>query len=346
MSLEHDIHELLQCHDCVIVPELGGFLTHYRPSRLDEPRQLIHPPSKDLSFNKHLVRNDGLLSDRVASTNRIDLPAANARIAAKVNEWRGILGRDGRLELDKVGVLFHDAERNLRFEPDRRTNLLRAAYGLRPLPAVPAPVKKEEVPVEPLLTKEERNGGRATNWLWAAATVSALVFGLGAWYVAYNSTSDGAQWSSLLPWDREPTHYKEREALPSFPGTTREVDLRIPKDTTGMLRIALDEEGAAMLVDMSAAAEPVSTEVSPTRTTPGISTGPYHVIGGCFSIEENAHGLVNELRARGFDARILDQHRGLFRVTYGSFPQKSAALEALAAVRRKEAPQAWLLVKR
>ncbi|MBK6829485.1 MAG: hypothetical protein IPG92_01495 [Flavobacteriales bacterium] len=30
MGIERDLHDLLFCHDCVIVPQWGGFLTHYR----------------------------------------------------------------------------------------------------------------------------------------------------------------------------------------------------------------------------------------------------------------------------------------------------------------------------
>ncbi|MFN9325053.1 MAG: hypothetical protein ACK6A5_06675, partial [Flavobacteriales bacterium] len=59
MAIEKDIRELLYDHDLVIVPEWGGLLTHYLPARLDEARNVVHPPGKDLSFNRNLLRNDG-----------------------------------------------------------------------------------------------------------------------------------------------------------------------------------------------------------------------------------------------------------------------------------------------
>ncbi|MBK9417352.1 MAG: hypothetical protein IPN62_08680 [Flavobacteriales bacterium] len=49
MGIERDLAELLHDHDCVIVPQWGGFLTHYRPARLDGARHLIHPPAKGLA---------------------------------------------------------------------------------------------------------------------------------------------------------------------------------------------------------------------------------------------------------------------------------------------------------
>ncbi|MBK9076783.1 MAG: hypothetical protein IPL77_17760 [Flavobacteriales bacterium] len=122
MGIERDIHDLLYHHDCVIVPQFGGFLTHYRPARLDEARQVVHPPSKDLSFNRHLVRNDGLLADRLARRETIAFDDAGARIAGEVRGWREKMEREGRLEIGRVGTFFTDAEGNLQFEPDRRVN--------------------------------------------------------------------------------------------------------------------------------------------------------------------------------------------------------------------------------
>ena len=42
MPIERDLHDLLRDHDCVIVPRFGGFLTHYRPARIDVARALLH----------------------------------------------------------------------------------------------------------------------------------------------------------------------------------------------------------------------------------------------------------------------------------------------------------------
>ena len=41
------IQELLFVHDCVILPGFGGFVANYRPAKIDENQQIVHPPSKD-----------------------------------------------------------------------------------------------------------------------------------------------------------------------------------------------------------------------------------------------------------------------------------------------------------
>ncbi|HRQ84223.1 MAG TPA: SPOR domain-containing protein, partial [Flavobacteriales bacterium] len=74
-------------------------------------------------------------------------------------------------------------------------------------------------------------------------------------------------------------------------------------------------------------------------------TARFHIIGGCFLEKENADRFVAELQAKGFAAALIDRKGGLYRVAYGSYPQRAMALEALAAVRKEIAPEAWLLAK-
>ena len=103
----------------------------------------------------------------------------------------------------------------------------------------------------------------------------------------------------------------------------------------------IGREGALSPVDLGPeVATPESTAVAVS-----VVRDKYHVIGGCFSMKENADRFILHLIAQGFPAHLVDEHGGLFRVAYGSYPQRTAALEALQAVRREHAPEAWLLVR-
>jgi cell division protein FtsN len=131
----------------------------------------------------------------------------------------------------------------------------------------------------------------------------------------------------------------------------------LPAELTGVHELPVrGDEGTALLVDMGAPAvavvEPVTiapeNQVAVPESTAVAVKAPrirFHVIGGCFLQKENAEGFMADLRAKGFAASILDQKGGLYRVAIGSYPQRALALEALAAVRKEEAPQAWLLVR-
>lgn len=349
MAIDRDIHELLFQHDCVIVPGFGGFLTHYRPARLDGQRRLVHPPSKDLSFNKHLVRQDGLLVDQLVRREGMDFQAAKSKIEEEVGEWRRKLQRQGRLEVLQVGTFFHNHEQNLQFEPDRRVNFLKDAYGLRPVAAVPVE-RQEALPkmaVAPLPESgpevEERR--RAPAFLAAAATIAILLTAATWWVVGTPDPRSLAMGGLGFLRNAEPARY----VLPGAPPAPMEVPVEAsiwsaPADLDGIHEMSIaGPEVAAVAVNFGQApakAEPESTAVD----TPMVRSR-FHIIGGCFLEKENADRFIAELQAKGFAASLIDRKGGLYRVAYGSYPLKSTAAEALEAVRKEEAPDAWMLVQ-
>lgn len=348
MALDRYIHDLLFLHDCVIVPDFGGFLTHYRPARLDEQRRLVLPPSKDLSFNKHLVRQDGLLVDQLVRREGLDFPGAKVKIDAEVAGWKRKLQHHGRLEVLRVGTFFHDAENNLQFEPDRRVNFLKDAYGLRPVAAVPVPVVELPV-INPAPTEiaaivgKER--GRLTGAL-AAAAVAAILLTAATWWAVGSSESNPIAWSGFdVLRGSEPSRYVLPAAPPAPTGEPVQASFwSAPADLHGVQELPIaGPDVAPVAVDLGQApgnAAPESTAVA----NPAVRSR-YHIIGGCFLEKENADRFISELQAKGFAASLVDVKGGLHRVAYGSYPLKATAMEALNAVRKEEAPDAWMLVK-
>ncbi len=362
MPIERDLHDLLYAHDCVIVPRFGGFLTHYRSARLDEQRQIIHPPSKDLGYNRHLTRTDGLLTDRVARREGIGFQQASAVIDGEVDAWLSKINRDGRLELPRIGTFYRDIENNLQFDPDRRTNYLKDAYGLRSVSAVPLaafvpePVTKV-VPITVISEKREAEPRRLP-LLWAAAVV-ALMATAGTWWVVSTRTAGDVQWTSFDPFTAdEPLHYTNRSASPTIKADPLDTSSwTLPPELEGVHQFPLSaSDGQMLTVDLGTIDDPANeTPVSVERVQPvkpdstAVATrsvhARYHIIGGCFLQKENADSFVANLQARGFAANIIDQKGGLYRVAYGSYPDRSLANEAMQAVRKEEAPEAWMLVR-
>ena len=48
--IEKYIEKLLLTHDCVILPDLGGFVAHYEPHYQSEEDHSFFPPTRSLSF--------------------------------------------------------------------------------------------------------------------------------------------------------------------------------------------------------------------------------------------------------------------------------------------------------
>lgn len=352
MSIERDLHELLYCHDCVIVPQWGGFLTHYRSARLDEANQVVHPPGKDVSFNKNLERNDGLLADHVAKREGRPFREAQALIDSAVKEWQRTLKNEGRLELAHIGVFYRDDESNLQFDPDRRSNFLKDAFGLRPVAAIPVanvqpiirtialPPAKGEV----LVADEKR-----TTFMWAAAATAAVVFGAAAVFAYRMGSAEDVQWSSFDPFGPavERTYVPAQQELAAIAEFNK---ISLPAEPLGIKEYQLTPDGTVKVIVDHGTPTPVAvaetTEVAVPILAPATSTqGRFHLIGGCFAQEENADRFMKELEGKGFQARRLPKYGDLHPVAFGSYARRSEALEALAAMKANGISAAWLLVR-
>ena len=146
MKLEGYIAALLKDHNCVIVPDFGGFVANYRSAVIDEFSKKIHPPSKSILFNPKLTNNDGLLGNYISQKQSIDYPSALNYIIESVAEWRKGFEKGDRIEVGEVGFLYQE-NGVIHFEQSREVNLLLQAYGLRSIHFVKFNVASNETKV-------------------------------------------------------------------------------------------------------------------------------------------------------------------------------------------------------
>jgi len=150
-SLDQYIAELLYDYDCVVVPLLGGFVSNYRPARFDKQKGLAVPPGKDIRFNRNLTKNDGLLASACADAMGWSFEEADGYVRSEVENYLNRLNDGAKIKLKKIGILYIDDHKNLRFEPDATHNLLKQAWGFETF-VLPEPVQraaasaKEETP--------------------------------------------------------------------------------------------------------------------------------------------------------------------------------------------------------
>lgn len=129
MELTNYIAQLLHAHDCVIVPQFGGFIANYRSANVDWTNKKISPPAKSVLFNSNLIHNDGLLGNAIALDQKITYPNALALIDNHVKSWQIDLAKGKRVEIGELGFLFK-VNNQIVFEQSRELNILLNAYGL------------------------------------------------------------------------------------------------------------------------------------------------------------------------------------------------------------------------
>lgn len=130
MKVEEAIVDLLLRHNCVVVPEFGGFVAQSSGAVIDRHSGFMLPPRKSILFNRQLVNNDGLLISHLATVESVNYAEAQKIVKNHTTGWQVKLQEGKRVCIDKIGYLFLDAERNIGFEPDRFFNLLLQSYGL------------------------------------------------------------------------------------------------------------------------------------------------------------------------------------------------------------------------
>lgn len=378
---EH-LFDLLHHYDCVVIPELGGFVTEYRSARIDKALHIIHPPSKDLRFNAQLKKNDGLLANALSLENELSHEACNAMLKAQVEAYFTELEGGQAVRFDKVGVLYLDSKNNIQFKADSSTNFLLDSFRLNAVyakaqaskavitkPAEPLVEEQEEAQViapasvlepepmpEPSPVVEAVEAAAVismepkskTNWYRVAAVLLPFILYLGLVLYKSDVIHDGdIVMSDLNPFKGETAvmSYEARRHAVELPqGDVLEFsnDYSEPEVESNEPPVESASPEPVLEGPERPLAEAVNTYVAPEE----ISLLEYHVIGGCFGNYANAEGLVETLRAKGYAAFIIDERKGLHRVAYGSYAQRQEALDVLKIVKQEEQAGAWLLRKR
>ena len=129
MELRRHIEILLLENDCVIVPNLGGFMAHHVEARYDKTDGMLIPPLRTLGFNPQLQMSDHLLTQSYADAYDISYPEAVKRVEHEVGMLKHQLEKEGYVSLPDLGILSINSEGRYEFEPCESGLLTPSLYG-------------------------------------------------------------------------------------------------------------------------------------------------------------------------------------------------------------------------
>lgn len=335
-NLEASISSLLYEHDCVIVPGFGGFIANYKPAHIHPRLKVICPPSKSITFNRQLLRNDGLIANYIAEKEHISYEAALAYIDSTVRQYNNELSAGKRLEIEKVGSLYLDSAQRLQFIPDQHTNFLSTSFGLSNMPLVELEKELEKTPVVPItepiaVASSEEEGEKRTPWWIGAAAVALPLALLSVFSFQDVFKSNGSfEFANLNPFTqlKKQTEYASVEhesiALESSEESKISWDQAVNVNTESNSFSYDFNTGEASSDGVTIRVKAEAPEVVPTS-----NLRLYFVIAGAFEMEDNATGLVADLQKDGFDAAIVGKRGRLTLVAYGAYNSRRAAKTAL-----------------
>lgn len=129
MKISNHIFNLLQEHDCVIVPNFGAFVARNISAKISSDGSKIFPPNKEITFNKSLVKNDGLLINRISSSENISYEVADDKLNKWVIKSYKKLKKQGYFEIKNIGSISLKKDKYI-FIPSQNSIFLKSSYGL------------------------------------------------------------------------------------------------------------------------------------------------------------------------------------------------------------------------
>lgn len=159
--------KLLFEHDCVVLPDLGGFLVYFSHAFYSEQNALYHAPQKRVAFNEALKLDDGLLAHYLTINEQITREDAQKRIRQFVEDIKQSIRENGSFLMEGIGSLSINEESKLQFEPLPNVNFYAESYGLKSI---------NVDQVEPSLEIEENE--RAYDWTRSDRSANELTYEL------------------------------------------------------------------------------------------------------------------------------------------------------------------------
>jgi hypothetical protein len=200
--LEHLLYE----HECVIIPQLGGFVVNAKDFTFNEQEGKIYPKKKYVAFNEKLKTDDRLLSTEWAKNKAISLKEASLEIADLSKRIKSELTSSGTVQLGILGTFTLNQENRISFSPNPDFNADLSVFGLFPvgLGQIPARVEKKPVLIPAITTEdlpEISSTGhqpiKLTKSVYVYALLAFLIGGLGAFFLTAPTTNQSQ--SSLNP---------------------------------------------------------------------------------------------------------------------------------------------------
>jgi len=289
------IRELLFGHDCVIIPGFGGFIGNYTPARIDRNSSTFYPPVKQISFNRNLNHNDGLLIGRVSESVGLNYGDTRNIVEEFVSGLRKKLERGELVVFDNIGSFVNNQEGNIQFEPAPDANYHLDSYGLRSFQCMPIEEYDVRKRIARHIDKEPVRHSSFKKVLWRTAIIVPLLAVL-----------------AVIPF-RTDIFKSKVEATTMNPLATAELENnKKAVDENLLTGKANNNEVPGTVSD-----NPVIPDTKPlVETVVPVSTNEeiYLMITGSFKSEQNAMAFSEKLKKEGYSPEILPASNGFYRV--------------------------------
>tara|TARA_B100000886_G_scaffold338853_1_gene302697 strand:+ start:9948 stop:10922 length:975 start_codon:yes stop_codon:yes gene_type:complete len=318
-KINKHISFLLREHNCVIIPDFGGFIANYESARVDNRSHLIYAPKKSIVFNKSLQNNDGLLVNEIASFEGLTFKQAKKELDKYVLNLKESLKLYKKIFIEEVGTLLYTSEGNILFVQSNSHNHLLDSFGLTTLQYPVIQRNSIQEHFEEKIKDIDKKHFSNKMWLKVAAVLLPLIM-IGALSFS-NKDKIQTTYANLSPFNSSNTEVVKNKKF-----------------------YVLDKFNIESPTNNIEQAVTSFYEAKDNMITKSIDLDKHFIIAGSFSTDKNAQKMIAKLKNANFsNSKIVNLSRsGLVRVCYDSFSNSADALLALKKI-KKTNPSAWLL---
>ncbi len=322
LNLEKHIAELLVQYDCVIVPNLGGFVANMVSADFNEKTGVFSPPKREIGFNRSLCHNDGLLVSYIATKEGISFRACQIELSEHIDILKNQLYRGESVRLNDIGLLKTNTVGNVVFIPDETNAFSTSSFGLSTFHFNSLLQDKEQNEISHRFLKRTVLVNKGIRSVAASAV---LIFGL-------------LMISPNLHYDTQQSNFSELFSEVSISGSDGNIS-------------AVSEETIPIVIKEEAPVEKgveVESQKEILNTSENISAKRYYIIAGSFKDLVPANKLLNKVRSNGIsNAEMLSLSNGRYRISLESYDKKEVAVAALDEYRNvKGYKTAWILTQK
>ena len=346
IELERHIEILLLSNDCVIVPNLGGFMAHHVDARYEEEEQAFLPPLRTLGFNPQLSINDSLLAQSYVEAYDISYPEALQRIEDDVNELKSHLQEEGVYELNDIGTLALNEDGNYVFTPCEAGILTPSLYGLSSfeMARLAAPAEKEtaakvvditpkpqivveekaEAPVEEAADNDDDVVKIKYTWIRNTVAIAAVLLAIFLLALPTGKTEMMTRTISNL-------NHNILFGMMSQDTNTSKIDIK-----------------KSDIIKPAAKTDSLIKESSDTiKTAPVVKQDVvkkgYCIVLASHVSKKNAEAFVSLLKNKGIDSAEVFMHNDIRRVIVGNFATQEEAYQTVLKIHKnKGLEEAWV----
>ena len=296
------IEFLLHHNQCVIVPNLGGFVINLTPVTR-EGINVFNSPKCELIFNQSLSFNDGLLAESYMRMYECSFEKAMILIDEAVHETKYQIEKFGSVHMGNLGIISLNPSSQFNFTPKEFS--YPSFFGFTPSQLKPIINLQPISPSIENSDKKSHNARTISIALASAAAIIALILFLNIFKTDFSM-------------------YNEAQ-LPGIP-SKEIISHKIEKPKNVVLKPVVSNK---VEESISTPKVEVAEQTSTPQTLNQNTLPQYYIVVGVYEVEKMANETLSILHKNGFSKASYVKKRKRINVFAESFDNKNSAYSYL-----------------